>query len=115
MLFTILVGSLFTIFLVIYFFPYMMALGLGHNNLRVLAVVNLLFGWCIVGWFFSLLWALYGSMGNKGKTNIGRIVFLLALMVIFGYLSAFAVGRLCDGVQDHFAASVAHYQALAAK
>jgi hypothetical protein len=72
-LFTALVGTFFTILLMAYFFPYMIALWGGSRNLQFIAVLNLLFGWCVVGWLATL-----------------------------GYLVAFTTATLCVGVVDRF-------------
>jgi hypothetical protein len=101
-LFTALVGTFFTILLMAYFFPYMIALWGGSRNLQFIAVLNLLFGWCIVGWFAALLWAFKGS---EGKSKIGRIVLLMSILIALGYLLAFATGTLCSGVADRFYAA----------
>jgi hypothetical protein len=98
-LFTALVGTFFTILLMAYFFPYLIALWGGSRNLQFIAVLNLLFGWCVVGWFAALLWAFKGS---EGKSRIGRIVILLVLLATLGYLVAFTTATLCVGVVDRF-------------
>jgi threonine/homoserine/homoserine lactone efflux protein len=41
----------------LYFLPTMIALGRGHPQWGVIAVLNLLLGWTIVGWVGTLVWA----------------------------------------------------------
>jgi len=101
-LFTALVGSFFTLLLLAYFFPYLAALGNGSKSLHFIAALNLLFGWCVVGWFAALLWAF---KDRGGKPKVGRIVFLVVLLTILGYLLAYATGTLCAGVADRFYAA----------
>lgn len=102
LLFTLLVGSLFTISLFAYFFPYMVSLGLGGQYTQVVAVINLLLGWCVVGWIVALVFAVTGGVQKTGKPKIGGIILLLTLLAILGYLSAYATGKLCVDVVQYF-------------
>lgn len=50
----IVVGTAF----LLYFVPTILAHGLGHPSSAAIVVVNLLFGWTVIGWIVALVWAL---------------------------------------------------------
>jgi len=41
----------------VYFLPWLVALGRGKRNTVSIFVLNLLLGWTLVGWVVSLVWA----------------------------------------------------------
>ena len=47
--------------LVIIWLPTFVGCSRGVNACWLLAMINLLFGWTIVGWLFCLLWAVVGQ------------------------------------------------------
>ena len=65
------------IVLAFYFTPTFIAFFRGHTSRWAIMVLNVLFGWTIFMWFWSLIWAL----ANKGvsqtvivNNNVGRDV-----------------------------------------
>jgi hypothetical protein len=103
MLFAFVAGSIFTVLLMAYFFPYLVALGMGHGkmSLHLIAAVNLLFGWCFVGWVAAIIMA-FSTRVERGRAKVGRIIFMLVLLAILGYLSAFEVGKVFAGLATRF-------------
>jgi len=50
---------IFLIFVgVAYFLPSLIASGREHPNAVVICLLNLFFGWTLLGWFFALFWSL---------------------------------------------------------
>jgi hypothetical protein len=49
--------DLFTLFLLLYFLPTTIALCRSHRSAGGIFVVNLLVGWTLLGWVWSLAWA----------------------------------------------------------
>jgi len=47
-----------TSFFLIYFLPFIIARWRGHSQSILLGFMNLLFGWTVLVWIFSLFWAL---------------------------------------------------------
>jgi hypothetical protein len=41
----------------IYFLPTIVAMARGKTNLTGILIVNLLFGWSVIGWIVALIWA----------------------------------------------------------
>ncbi len=119
MAFTLFLGTVLTLSWMIYFSPYMVALGRGHQSTLAISMVNLFFGWCIFGWIASLIWACSSPGGSqpqiivntgnnaaiipasdKPKGKPGRIVLLMILLTILGYLSAFAAAEIGTSIRD---------------
>ncbi len=48
----------------LYFVPTMVAAHRGHR-ITVILLLNILFGWSIIGWFALLLWALLSAPGTR--------------------------------------------------
>lgn len=44
----------------LYILPTILAFGRDHAHRQALALVNILFGWTLVGWIGVFLWALFG-------------------------------------------------------
>lgn len=44
----------------LYILPTILAFGRDHAHRQVLALVNILFGWTLIGWLGVFLWALLG-------------------------------------------------------
>lgn len=46
---------------VFYIAPFCIAAGRAHESAVAIFVVNVFFGWTIIGWFAALFWALFGA------------------------------------------------------
>ena len=55
---------LFTIPVVVYFLPLIIAVNRGHEDRTRIGVLNLLLGWTVIGWIAALVWATTGRKGN---------------------------------------------------
>jgi hypothetical protein len=42
----------------LYFLPSMIAIGKQKNNAVAIIVLNIFFGWSVIGWFIALVWSL---------------------------------------------------------
>jgi uncharacterized protein YqhQ len=42
---------------ILYFLPSIVAHKRDHNNATAIILINVFFGWTILGWFASLIWA----------------------------------------------------------
>ena len=51
----------FVILLAIYFAPTIVALDRRHRHRLAIFLINLLFGWSLIGWAGALLWAVLGD------------------------------------------------------
>lgn len=49
----------------VYFLPSILADRKGRRNVLMLALLNALFGWTVVGWFAALYWALHPDNPKK--------------------------------------------------
>lgn len=49
-----------------YFIPSYMAFKMGHRNAFAILVLNLFFGWTIIGWILAMVWC---SNGNDRETS----------------------------------------------
>lgn len=56
--------------IVIYFAPYINALLRKHNNLTPIALINLVLGWTLIGWFGALVWSYTDN--TNARTNIHK-------------------------------------------
>ena len=57
--------ELVPVFLIsLYFVPFMVAAGRGHDLLMPILVVNLLLGWTVIGWIGVFFWALLSPVAN---------------------------------------------------
>ncbi len=52
--------------ILIYFLPAVIAEHRKHGNLQSIRVVNVLLGWTLIGWVFSLAWALSTPTDSSG-------------------------------------------------
>jgi len=75
---------LFGTALVAYFLPALIALGRGHHNAGMIAVLNAILGWTIVGWIIALLWA--GAAITK--TTQSNTATLAAIVLLLSSLCA---------------------------
>jgi len=55
-------GLLFFL-LIMYFLPALIASSRKHHNANSIFIVNLFFGWTVLGWIVSLAWS-FGSVRN---------------------------------------------------
>jgi len=53
----------FSIFL--YFIPTFIAYNLRHDSKKWVLLINIIFGWTILGWFFCIFWAAFGEKSVK--------------------------------------------------
>lgn len=49
------------IFILVYIAPWLIAGIRGHYSRHAILVLNIIFGWTIIGWIWALLWALNGN------------------------------------------------------
>jgi hypothetical protein len=104
-MFTLIVGSVFTLLLVAYFIPYLAALGNGHPQRQGIAAVNLLIGWTVFGWLAALMCSFMRRETFESPKG-GRIVLLLVLLAILGYLLAFSITVFRPEVPNLFLFSI---------
>jgi len=52
---TTLIG--YAIIILVYLFPFWLALGKHHHNTSAIGALNLLLGWTILGWVGAFIWA----------------------------------------------------------
>jgi hypothetical protein len=45
------------VFLIIYFIPFLAALGNAHRQCGAIFILNLFLGWTLIGWVAALVWA----------------------------------------------------------
>lgn len=45
------------LFIFVYFIPTVVASTRKHHNYNAIFLVNLFFGWSVIGWFGALIWA----------------------------------------------------------
>ena len=57
--------------ILIYFVPSIIAFKRVHGNRIPIFIVNLFFGWCLVGYVIALAWSLTGYVYNN---NFGKVV-----------------------------------------
>jgi hypothetical protein len=61
---------LWCVLLFFYFLPTLQALSKDHLDIGSIAIVNILFGWTVIGWFVSLVWACSGNTRrNHDRTS----------------------------------------------
>ena len=46
-----------SIFVIIYFFPVIVAASKNRSNTSAIVVTNLFLGWTVIGWVIALIWA----------------------------------------------------------
>jgi Superinfection immunity protein len=51
----------------LYFIPMIVALRRRHPSSGGIAVINIVFGWTLIGWVVALAWALSGKRGERGE------------------------------------------------
>lgn len=65
-------------FLTLYFLPAIVAWSRGHENRYVIAVVNLLVGWTVIGWLVVMYWAFVGPVGRTTPVPVVLVALFLA-------------------------------------
>jgi len=45
------------VFLLVYYMPIIIAIKRRHKNIIGLGILNLFFGWTVIGWFGALIWS----------------------------------------------------------
>lgn len=53
------------VLLVLYFVPSLIAMARKHSNIAPVLIINLFFGWTIIGWIVSLAWAFTDNVRAK--------------------------------------------------
>lgn len=56
--------------IVIYLLPSIIAEARGHMNKNSICVINLFFGWTIVGWVLCLAWSLSGNTRSEHARHV---------------------------------------------
>ncbi len=51
----VLIAMIFIVF--VYFYPTYVAWSRCHKNLKSLSLLNIFFGWTLIGWVLALIWA----------------------------------------------------------
>lgn len=59
----IVVGFICLMFL--YFMPALLATSRDHRDHLAILMVNIIFGWTLIGWVFALIWACTGNIEPK--------------------------------------------------
>jgi hypothetical protein len=59
-------------FILLYFLPFILAYSKNHINKRKIFIVNLFFGWTIIGWGICLIWANRAKTKNNNYSNINN-------------------------------------------
>ena len=57
--------AVWLVLLVMYFLPTIVADSRKHNNNKTILIINLFFGWTILGWILTLAWAFSGNVQKK--------------------------------------------------
>ena len=59
--------------LIVYFLPTFIAMSRGKaNGTGGVFIVNLLLGWCVIGWFVAFIWACSGSTSTDKRREEER-------------------------------------------
>lgn len=70
---TVITGAVILLFsAIIYFFPAIVAADRRLKNCASLFIINLFFGWTLIGWVICLAWSLSGNVKErkvKGRMN----------------------------------------------
>ena len=53
------------IFACLYLLPSIIAARRHHNNAAPIFLLNILFGWTIIGWFIPLVWSITGNVAGR--------------------------------------------------
>ena len=64
----------FLVLLGMYLSPAIIAFIRGHKSRWGIAVLNLFFGWSVLGWFISLIWSLSNNGINNNVINITNTI-----------------------------------------
>lgn len=61
------------IFFAIYSLPSWVAVSRKHSNMAPIALVNLFFGWTIIGWCVALIWSFSDNISKKDMRNYEKV------------------------------------------
>lgn len=61
----ILSNLFYVILIILYFLPTLIAENRKHNNENPIFVINIFFGWTIIGWIICLAWAFTNNSKKK--------------------------------------------------
>ena len=56
------------IVLVFYFIPTIIAISRKHKSMAAIIVVNVLFGWSLIGWLWAFIWSL--ASAHNAPVNV---------------------------------------------
>lgn len=59
----------------VYFMPMLIAWNRGHRNQNPIAIINLFFGWTVVGWVGCLAWALSSNVEPPAAAAPGEEIY----------------------------------------
>ena len=57
------------LFLIAYFIPFFVAAGRKHRFSTAIGLINLLFGWTVIGWLAAIIWAVNRDVGEQGVVD----------------------------------------------
>jgi len=63
--------GIWILIIVVYFLPALLAKKRGTENLEAIFLVNLVFGWTVLGWIVALVWAIVEKTKFKSSINTG--------------------------------------------
>ena len=52
---------------ILYLAPFMVAAARNHESLIAILILNVLFGWTVIGWIAILFWAAFSSVGTAAR------------------------------------------------
>jgi hypothetical protein len=68
--------------ILLYVLPTIIALCRHHRSAAAIALVNLLLGWSVIGWFFALIWSLANSGRQAGVQQTVQVVMVPSTTVL---------------------------------
>jgi len=54
---------------ILYVLPSIIAYVRKHNNISPIILINIVFGWTLLGWFLALVWCLTDNVEESDGTN----------------------------------------------
>jgi hypothetical protein len=66
------IGTLILLILCVfvYFLPVLQARSKGHLDIGSIAVINIFFGWTVIGWFVALIWSCSGNTRTNRQAGV---------------------------------------------